>query len=73
MSKHKKNEKVTIVFIHPTIRDRSYQNELWEFIAENNTHINLRRVKKCNVFSNYLVLLKEEYDIQPANDFIVED
>ena len=54
------------------IHDRSYQCDVWEVLAVNETHAQLRAVKDRGCLSNTIVVLLEEYEFSDALNFYVD-
>lgn len=62
--------KVTISFNHETIRDRSYQTDVWVVMAINKTHVQLQTCQYGKKdMQKTIVILRKEYLIIRADNF----
>ena len=63
------NDKVTIHKINHI--DRSYQDELWEVVAVNKTHAQLKCTESRGVLPNTIIVLIAEYEFSEAETFLI--
>ena len=68
-----KRKRVTIKFSHPTFRDRSYQTEVWEIVASNETHTQLKDIDSDGKdLFGLITVLTEEYIMSNADSFLAK-
>ena len=65
------NDHVTIHNINPKYHDRSYQCEVWEVIAINKTHAQLKSCKNRNPLFDMIIILLDEYEFSDAKSFSI--
>ena len=68
-----KRKRVTIKFSHPAFRDRSYQTEVWEIVASNETHTQLKDIDSDGKdLFGLITVLTEEYTMSNADSFLAK-